>query len=381
MQRIIRLSLFLIALSLTLVSKTQLADAAIRDAVADFDEFGDIRKFRTNLQLSFAEYTNCVANLGEGCFKAVLDPEALETFENALIVVPTERFGPITRISYFNGYGPSAPVSTRPTTPEDIEGLTQFSEIPTSELTTIELPITTIFPDARVFEGEGLKIVEVEFVDPASVNFGEFVDSRFNGAIPIGFNAQEVTAMIDGELVSSTEITPANVLVFGTVFLEPESVVPGPVALLDNAEDPSGNAFVSLNLDSNQLNVTGTVSDLTSDITKIGIYGPASSSETGPAILEFTDPMLFDGLNSGATNIFNLSDFSEAMGGGAALMLSEEEAGWIEDFRAYIQVSTAMNPDGEIRGTIGVPEPQSSLLAFIACLCGLLCRSRAKVIQ
>lgn len=95
-----------------------------------------------------------------------------------------------------------------------------------------------------------------------------------------------------------------------------------------------GFGFVALNSDETQIRVCVGFRGLSSDVTAVTINGPASASENGPVIFTLTLPASVHGF---ASQTFDVT------------------ASQVTDLRAglwYLQVATANNTDGEIRGQL-----------------------------
>lgn len=135
------------------------------------------------------------------------------------------------------------------------------------------------------------------------------------------------------------------------------------VTLTGDAERPtpvttpgSGTAVVTFDVNTREVSIEGSYTDLTSDATAAHLHGLADA-ESATGVLF---PLTIDGGTSG--------NFS-----GSSTLTESDFDGFLEDL-TYINVHTGQFPGGEIRGQVIIPEPATGVVA--AALGGLLLRRR-----
>lgn len=150
----------------------------------------------------------------------------------------------------------------------------------------------------------------------------------------------------------------AQVLEFDFV-INIEQEVPAPT--IPSGFDPSGTGFVTLDLSSNELTWDINYQGLTGDIVAPGahFHGPADFGETAGV------QVFLAGGSSGVP--LPQPPTGRLMG---SIMLTPDQAQQVQDGLWYVNIHTAMNPSGEIRGQV-VPAPASLALVGLACLSGL----------
>ncbi len=118
---------------------------------------------------------------------------------------------------------------------------------------------------------------------------------------------------------------------------------------------PVGNGVVTLDTDTNEVSWEISYQDLTGPIVAPGahIHGPAGPGATAGVFVFLAGgsgaplPQPATGVLSGSTT------------------LTAEQAGWILDGLAYVNIHTGLNQPGEIRGQV-VPEPSTLALGLLA---------------
>lgn len=146
----------------------------------------------------------------------------------------------------------------------------------------------------------------------------------------------------------STTVASAVIVEFN-FDLTPEQVVDPVVS------DGFGTGFVTLDTETNELTWDVDYQDLAGTLTAAHFHGPADFGENF-GVFQDMDP------DTGAT--------SGSIFGSATI--TGEEAGWITDGLAYINLHTTEYPGGEIRGQV-IPEPGTYALMFgIAALGGAI---------
>lgn len=119
--------------------------------------------------------------------------------------------------------------------------------------------------------------------------------------------------------------------------------------------NPSGTGFISVNTDTNELFYSIVYTDLSGDIVAPGAHlrGPAGPGSTAGVFLFL----------AGGTSDIPLPQPPSGFFNGVATITDLQES-WILGGLAYVNIHTARNQAGEIRGQV-VPEPASlSLLAL-----------------
>lgn len=130
-----------------------------------------------------------------------------------------------------------------------------------------------------------------------------------------------------------------------------------PAANIPGGFSPSGSGFVSLDTDTNELNWEITYSDLTGEIVAPGahFHGPADFGDTAGV-----EVFLSDG---------SPPEPASGMLIGSATLTDQQESDLLDGLW-YVNIHTAMNQPGEIRGQV-VPEPTSALGLVLAGLVAL----------
>ncbi len=137
-----------------------------------------------------------------------------------------------------------------------------------------------------------------------------------------------------------------------------EQEVPAPT-IPAGVPTPSGQGLVTVDTDANTVTWEIDYSNLTGDIVAPGahLHGPADFGETAGLFVFLAGgdgaplPQPATGTLSGSASI------------------TDEEEGWLLDGLVYVNIHTAANQPGEIRGQV-VPEPASlTLLGLAATLC------------
>jgi CHRD domain-containing protein len=101
-----------------------------------------------------------------------------------------------------------------------------------------------------------------------------------------------------------------------------------------NAVSTSGTGTATLKLDGMKATVDGSFSGLSSNATAAHIHGPADASTTADVICTLTVPQATSGSISGSCD------------------LTDAQVTALEDGKLYVNVHTANNAPGEIRGQL-----------------------------
>jgi hypothetical protein len=112
--------------------------------------------------------------------------------------------------------------------------------------------------------------------------------------------------------------------------LDQDQAVPAPTAV----PDAGGRAYVTLETDSNEIAWEIEYYSLSGDIVAIHFHGPAKPGETGDI----------------AVAIDNTSEMAGKLTGSA--QITAEQAQQLMDGLWYVNIHTALNPAGEIRGQL-----------------------------
>jgi hypothetical protein len=194
---------------------------------------------------------------------------------------------------------------------------------------------------------------------PAGVLVPLTVDAAMSGNISGNgtLDAAGLTGLLQGQTYINIH-TPTNgpgeirgqivdndILVFD-ILLDSAQEVPPPVL---NGATPSGTARVVVDKSSGLVEVTGTYTGLTTDVAAAHIHGLADPGTPAGVLFGFT--------TTGGT---------EGTFSGSGTLSAENLAGLLEG-RTYVNVHTAQNGPGEIRGQV-VPEPQSLMLLLLGAL-------------
>ncbi len=145
------------------------------------------------------------------------------------------------------------------------------------------------------------------------------------------------------------QVVDDDILVF-RLPLEPGQAVPLPT--LDGAS-PTGMARVVVDKSSGDVEVVGTYSGMTSDVTAAHLHGLAPAGAAAGVIFGFSVSGGTDGTFSGAG------------------MLTPDDLSGLLSGETYVNIHTSGNPPGEIRAQ--VPEPSSAFLLLLG-LVGFLRR-------
>ena len=176
----------------------------------------------------------------------------------------------------------------------------------------------------------------------------------------------------DGEIVPVTVI-PNDVQIITYDFPLSTNEVVGASPVFDDPA-PTGRARLTYNPFTDEItDLEGTFENLTGDITSIGLYGPAGAGEEGPAIALLPADMLAELMQGdGSFEFFpgTMNNFE----------LTQSLASALASGNAYVQIETATNPLGEIRGqvvpVVPVPEPASAVMAIMGIALALTRRRR-----
>lgn len=95
----------------------------------------------------------------------------------------------------------------------------------------------------------------------------------------------------------------------------------------------TGTADVTVDTDAMTVSWAVTVEDLTGDATAAHIHGPAAVGENASPVIDMSDSLM-----EGSADI------------------TEDQLGELKDGKYYVNVHTAENPDGEIRGQLTMAE-------------------------
>lgn len=120
---------------------------------------------------------------------------------------------------------------------------------------------------------------------------------------------------------------------------------------------PTATGEAELELDERELEIEVNVhGQLTSAVTMAHIHGPAETFETAPIIMDFT-AFMAGAIDGGARTgtMVNTAVNLDALPVSATGILRVDPDSlitWLSDGRAYINVHTVLNPNGEIRGQV-----------------------------
>lgn len=129
-----------------------------------------------------------------------------------------------------------------------------------------------------------------------------------------------------------------------------------PAPTIPSGFSPSGTGLVTLDTDTNELTFEITYQGLTGDIVSPGahIHGPAAAGSTAGVFVFL----------AGGTSGNPLPQPPSGVLTGSAILTDTQEQ-WVLDGLAYVNIHTAQNGAGEIRGQV-VPEPATIGLLGLA---------------
>ena len=129
--------------------------------------------------------------------------------------------------------------------------------------------------------------------------------------------------------------------------LDPDQEVPAPTL---NDSEPMGDATVVVDMSSGLVEISGSYQGMTSDVAAAHLHGPAPMGENAGVVFGLT-------VSGGTDGTFSGSD-----------VLTNESLAWLLEGQTYINVHTANNGPGEIRGQV-VPEPATGVLTALGAMC------------
>lgn len=152
------------------------------------------------------------------------------------------------------------------------------------------------------------------------------------------------------------QVVDSDIRVFN-LLLSPDQAVPAPTL---GGATPSGEANVVVDTSSGEVEVSGTYTGMTSDVTAAHLHGLAAPGEAIGVIFGFD-------VSGGTSGTFS----------GASTLSAENLAGLLAG-QTYLNVHTVMNGPAEIRAQV-IPEPATGILAgCCAALAFLFVRRRRR---